>query len=359
VGGLVGSNAGSITTSYSTGVVTGSTTLKGLVAVNTGTVTNSYWDTTTSGQSTSAAGTGLTDTQMMNGSNFSFTFYSSSGNWIMAGYPHLTMENTTSITNAVQLQLIAVNLTGSYTLANNIGATATSSWNNGTGFSPIGDFVGNFNGQNFTITNLYINQSSTNDVGLFGMVAGATIQNVGLVNPQITGNIAVGSLIGSINGYTSLVTTINNVYTLGGTVTGSSSVGGLLGANNFPITTLSNFALTNAYNSASVVGNSGSGTNIGGIIGTNSGTGGGSISQAFNSGSVTAPTGASNIGGIVGGGRNTLTNVYNIGTITGGSKVGGIMGSSTNLTLTDAYNAGFIQGSSNVVRSLVVERLRL
>ena len=69
-GGLVGrNNNGTITASYSTGTVRASGSNKnrgGLVGTNegSGTVTDSYWDTTTSGRSTSPAGTGKTTSEL-------------------------------------------------------------------------------------------------------------------------------------------------------------------------------------------------------------------------------------------------------------------------------------------------------
>lgn len=84
VGGLVGNNLAesfvigaittsfipSITTSYSVGTVSGGGNVGGLVGTNTGKVTNSYWDITTSGQTTSAGGVGLTDRQMKQRASF-------------------------------------------------------------------------------------------------------------------------------------------------------------------------------------------------------------------------------------------------------------------------------------------------
>jgi hypothetical protein len=68
VGGLVGSNWDSVvSSSYSTGSVTGNSSVGGLVGSNlegTGTVSNSFWDIQTSGQSTSAGGTGKNTTEM-------------------------------------------------------------------------------------------------------------------------------------------------------------------------------------------------------------------------------------------------------------------------------------------------------
>jgi len=72
VGGLVGENSyGTVSNSYATGSVTGYDFVGGLVGVNTGTVSNSFWDTQTSGQTTSAGGTGKTTTEMQDITTFS------------------------------------------------------------------------------------------------------------------------------------------------------------------------------------------------------------------------------------------------------------------------------------------------
>lgn len=63
-GGLVGLNSGTIETSYSIGAVIGTTNVGGLVGKNSGSVIDGYWDITTSGQTSSDGGTGLTDKQM-------------------------------------------------------------------------------------------------------------------------------------------------------------------------------------------------------------------------------------------------------------------------------------------------------
>ena len=70
-GGLVGQNNGTISNSYSTGGVTGSNYTGGLVAYNEGTVSETFWDTETSGQATSAGGTGMTTTEMKSIGTFS------------------------------------------------------------------------------------------------------------------------------------------------------------------------------------------------------------------------------------------------------------------------------------------------
>ena len=89
-GGLAGRNFGSITTNYITGKVSGNENVGGLVGSNPGNLSNcystcmvsgtgarvgglvgsgggskSFWDIETSGQTTSAGGTGLTTAEMM------------------------------------------------------------------------------------------------------------------------------------------------------------------------------------------------------------------------------------------------------------------------------------------------------
>jgi hypothetical protein len=84
-GGLVGGNAGAvnkideqktsgtITNCYNIGLVTVSGTDSfggGLVGVNAGTINSSYWNTETSGQLSSAGGTGFTTAEMMQSNNY-------------------------------------------------------------------------------------------------------------------------------------------------------------------------------------------------------------------------------------------------------------------------------------------------
>ena len=71
-GGLVGANSGNISTSYSTGAVNGENRAGGLVGYNYqgAGVTSSFWDVETSGQTTSAGGTGKTTVEMQTKSTF-------------------------------------------------------------------------------------------------------------------------------------------------------------------------------------------------------------------------------------------------------------------------------------------------
>ena len=122
------------------------------------------------------------------------------------------------------------------------------------GFNPISVFTGNFDGQNHTITGLYINRSTTDYVGLFGNAGGtqSDIKNVGLENVNISGRYEVGGVVG----YTSGPVRVSNSYVTG-TVTGSTNdVGGLIG--NFQ-----DGVVNNSYADCTVTGLD----KVGGLIG--------------------------------------------------------------------------------------------
>ena len=161
------------------------------------------------------------------------------------------------IHNVYELQNMSKNLSGNYALANDIDATITKTWNNGSGFVPIGNynnrFGGTFDGNGYKIINLYINRSSQNDVGLFGYTSKyAVIENVGLVNVSVSGNYDVGGLVGW-NYYG----TVSNSYATGN-VSGNYAVGGLVGENYYGM-------VSNSYSTGSVSGYG----DVGGLVGLN------------------------------------------------------------------------------------------
>ena len=296
VGGLVGYNFAAISTSYSAGAVAGATNVGGLVGHNTGgSIANSFWDTQTSGQATSAGGVGKTTAELMqqatySGWDFTNTWWMSEGNT----RPFLRMEYGTTITNAHQLQLMALNLGASYTLANNIDMSeltrASGMWNTGTGFVPVGNystlenystwFTGFFDGLGHTVNGLMINRPAEDYVGLFGLtVSGSTIRNVGLVGVSVTGYNDVGGLVGHNEG------TISTSYNTG-SVNGHDTVGGLVGHNKY------DGAISNSYSAGLVTGS----YTIGGLVGNNDS--GGAISNSYSSGLVSST--GSNVGGLLG-----------------------------------------------------------
>jgi hypothetical protein len=95
LGGLVAYNEGVVRDCYSTGTVSGEGYGGGLAAGNEGTVDNSFWDTQTSGQATSAGGTGKTTVQMKDISTFS------SAGWNITAVANPGVRNPSYIWNIV------------------------------------------------------------------------------------------------------------------------------------------------------------------------------------------------------------------------------------------------------------------
>ena len=96
VGGLAGDNLESITAGYSTGPVSGDTLVGGLTGFVNGSVTASYWDRTTSGQASSAGGSGGTTTTLQTPTSASGIYGTwSSSDWHFgtnAQYPVLAVD---------------------------------------------------------------------------------------------------------------------------------------------------------------------------------------------------------------------------------------------------------------------------
>ena len=100
-------------------------------------------------------------------------------------------------------------------------------WNGGDGWAPIGDadapFTADFMGNRHTVSNLFIDRDTEDEVGLFGAVDSSRISGVTLAGADVTGRHAVGSLLGDgVYG-----TVIDNHAT--GQVSGQDEVGGLVG----------------------------------------------------------------------------------------------------------------------------------
>ncbi|MGA1979544.1 MAG: GLUG motif-containing protein [Sedimentisphaerales bacterium] len=95
VGGLVGYNEGSISNCYATGAVSDTSNVGGLVGWNDGSTVGSFWDVNTSGQTTSAGGTGKTTAEMKTKSTFTDAGWDFMTIWAICegtNYPRLTWQ---------------------------------------------------------------------------------------------------------------------------------------------------------------------------------------------------------------------------------------------------------------------------
>jgi len=188
------------------------------------------------------------------------------------------------------------NLAGNHTLMNDLDSTtpgyeelASPAANRGKGWQPIGfpdphdpyqidSFTGSFDGQGYKIRDLFINRPDESLVGLFGVVGGGNIENIGVVNVTVTGEHEVGGLVGHID----------------------------------------DGAVSNSYATGNVTGK---GFYVGGLVGCINDA---SVSNAYSTGSV---TGDEWVGGLVGGGAwSTMSNSYSTGSVSGNDDVGGLVG---------------------------------
>lgn len=225
------------------------------------------------------------------------------------------------ITTCAELQSLNENLYAlvNYELLNDIDCSDTENWNNGAGFEPIGKmnypswtpFLGTFEGNNKTISNLYINRPSENFVGLFGLITGAKVYNLGLVNVYITGNGSVGGLVGSSAYYQDIPQggIVRNSYSKG-TITGKGKfVGGLIGYNY-------QTAIIDSYSEGKVSGNN----FVGGLIGDNQYS---KIENSYSTADVKSDVLHNDrifVGGLVGynGGDGLILKSYSKGSVNGG-----------------------------------------
>lgn len=263
------------------------------------------------------------------------------------------------ITNASELQAMAQAPDAHYTLGDDIDASETAQWNNGSGFEPIGSypgtrqpFTGSFDGANHTITGLTIARPSESNVGLFGYVQNGTIENVGVVQADVTGDFTVGGLVGNSDS-----TTVQRVGVTG-SISGSGTVGGIIGQNTDGTVQQAEVRATvngtgpvggvvgdnrgtlfQAFSRASVSGES----DTGGVVGQNIG----SVSQATGNVEV---TGAEWTGGLVGQNQGTVRVSSMTGNVTGTTDVGGLIGGNNvqEALVTQSYAAATVSGDSAV-----------
>ena len=196
-------------------------------------------------------------------------------------------------------------------------------WNNGQGWYPIGsgavapdgsswEFNAMFDGGGHTISNLFV-CCGFSEIGLFGLTGkDSIIQNVRLESVNGTVGHISGGLIGINNG------TVRGVA-VGGRLVGDSvqHVGCLVGANGGTIT-----------GSSASCDVSTNGIQVGGLVGSNSGTMDdgsvvGAISDSYATGDV---SGKESVGGLAGYNIGTISHSHAIGDVVCKSSCGSLVG---------------------------------
>jgi len=223
-------------------------------------------------------------------------------------------------------------------------------------------FGGNFDGNGKTITNLFINASTQQGIGLFAYTNGATIKNTGITGSgSVTrASSTVSAYAGAITGYANN-TVFDNCYNMG-KVSASSSYrdycsGGIVGY-------IVGGSIINCYNTGSIAATSSATTNsaydsnysAGGIAGyISSGT---TVSNCYNTGVVSSSSffysHSGGIAGYINGG--TINNCHNTGSVSASATSstgysyyysGGIAGYANSTDFNNCYNTGNVSASAN------------
>jgi hypothetical protein len=198
-----------------------------------------------------------------------------------------------------------------------------------------GPFVGVFDGNDRTISNLRLYSEDESYLGLFGIVdaAEARIVNVTLLDPDVAGDNGryVAALVGLLsNG------TVANCHLRGATVRGTSFVGGLI-ARRADGTTI-----TDCTAAGTVRGSS----RVGGLIGGNLM---GGVTRCQAAGAVWGDASSWSVGGLIGENESApVAECRACSRVEGNDSVGGLIGNNISATVSSCGAAGLVQGNTNV-----------
>ena len=213
-------------------------------------------------------------------------------------------------------------------------------WDSGAGWQPIGtesdQFRTTFEGNGRAIRHLFIQRSSSDDVGLFGYTGlSSVIRHARLHDVAVQGNYGVGGLAGTNQGS---VTESSAT----GRVEGEGRIGGLVGINFHEIHA--------SYATVRVVG----GQDAGGLVGQVSGD----ISVSYATGRVSGTSGVGGLGGrMTDTVQGTIQASYATGSVSGNNHIGGLVGSSAGGTIQASYATGRVASNGSAVGGLVGENL--
>ncbi|TFH39524.1 MAG: hypothetical protein E4G96_09005, partial [Chrysiogenales bacterium] len=220
-------------------------------------------------------------------------------------------------------------------------------YNAGSGWEPIGNsttrFIGTYNGNNRIISNLFIDRPTENNIGLFGYTDGSVIRNLTLDSVSVTGNTNVGGLIGYSSDTSHRIAypapSVENCDLNNVNVSGTSSVGGLAGYNRGGTASSYRSLIKNSFAVGTVTA---TGTNAGGLVGTNVYYA--TISMSF---ADTIVSGTDFVGGLTGITTYTakINTSYAVGSVSGSTRVGGLSGSAEASAVSGSYSACAVSGT--------------
>jgi hypothetical protein len=372
VGGLAGGNgpcgrggdtpchSGTISACYSLGSVIAAEFVGGLVGFPlSGGVRSSFWNVETSGQETSAGGTGKSSAEMRDPNTFraaGWDFFGATDGpsevWTTdptTGYPILwwqvpetqwpqlshfsggagkpqdpyliaTAQHLNSIGHSPRL------MNAHFRLTNDIDLGDTRFFSIGSEATP---FAGVFDGCGAIISNYMHVSENGYAMGMFGYVDGENARIEALTLASFVVDVNAGECTGSLIGRLHRGD-VTDCHVEGGAVAGDFSTGGMVGRNDFG-------RIVGCQSTVTVTGR----YDTGGLIGWDQH---GQITDCYSSACV---TGRTSVGGIIGvGWRSTLANCHTTGVIAAEYGVGGLVGETGGATLVDCYSTSVVSGGS-------------
>lgn len=220
------------------------------------------------------------------------------------------------ISTLEDLQNMQNDLDGDYVLISDIDASETMNWNNGSGFTPIGNdthsFNGTLDGNGYSIHDLYI-FSTNSSIGLISTNTDhSRIFNTSLIDVNISGYWNVGGMVGINNGI------IENCSVSGSVKGIYSNIGGIAGVNQQ--LSAGERKIQDCKTDVIISGMD----YIGGIVGY---SGSASILRCSSQGEVISSASFyGGGGGIAGGGSSLISQCWSNSTIYGDICLGGIIG---------------------------------
>lgn len=283
-------------------------------------------------------------------------WFSMSGGVLGASFAAVEIA-VVEISTVAELQAVNTSNTTralSYIQVDDIDAASAATWNSNAGFIPIGasatPFSGTYDGAGFSISNLPINRSTTNQQGLFGFIHKVSeqspiLRNITLINPSIIAQTQSGALVGRVEvASDALIENCNvlledeaEVY-----IEGTNGVGGFIG-------TSFDCVIKNCRCTLNVVGrNTASQSNIGGFIGN---MGQGSIAEdCIAEGAVTARNSTrKRTGGFAGQIAGLVRRCYATGNVQGEESTGGFLGAFSNAADRDPGSCEDCYATGNVL----------
>jgi len=204
--------------------------------------------------------------------------------------------------------------------------TVSNSYSTGSvnGTDHVGGLVG-ANGPEGTVSNSYSIGSVTGNESVGGLVGanGGSVSDCHSTGSVISGEGHVGGLVGLNQG------TVSDSYS-NDNVTGDYAVGGLVGENFYTYGTVS--TVSNSYSTGSVTGDQ----NAGGLVGGNYGI----VNDSYSSADVAGNScvgGLVGVNGFLGDSSGTVNDCYSTASVNGENDVGGLVGYNYEGTVSNSF----------------------